>query len=77
MPGKISPESVKKARKMLLLNLVLADLALLGGLFMSWQGGKEWRTPAIALIVLGIAWAVLSVRMMMKLRRFLASNKEQ
>lgn len=78
---KISEQEIKKVRKTLLLNLVVADLVLLAGLLLNWQDGPvyighKWQIISFALIVLGGVWVVMTVSRMIRLRKFLSDQRK-
>lgn len=73
-PVKISPDEIRKVKKTLLLNLVVADLAVVAGLLVNQLGGHQWQTLSIALIALGAVWVLLTVSKIIRFRRFLSAN---
>lgn len=71
----ITPEEKKRVKKMLFVNLIVADLITMSGLLIYFLAGHKFEIVGFCMTILGIIWMLMTITKFIKLRRFIASNK--
>ena len=74
---QIPEEEIKRVKKTLILNLVVADVVIITGLLIYFKAGHKFEMVGFYATVLGMVWILMTAWKLFKFNKFLRENDKK